>query len=227
LLNPLRYRSYVYDDDSGLYYLQSRYYDPTTCRFINGDQTVDTGTGLLGTNMFSYCYNNPVIYYDIDGRDAIVVYDKGFGLGHLSLLIEYNNSWYFFLYSKLEVILMKLNNLGGSLKTLPLFNSYWKNNHNSKNSNQFSKWYRIKKNADKVFWYCKEKYNKRLCWSGVNWGYNILFNNCAQVVIDALNKIASVKLCRSWDPSFAFDVIVQYFGNGKVFSQMFNMFMKV
>ena len=35
--NPFRYRSYVYDNETGFYYLQSRYYDPTTCRFINAD----------------------------------------------------------------------------------------------------------------------------------------------------------------------------------------------
>ena len=35
--NPLRYRGYYYDTESGLYYLQSRYYDPATCRFVNAD----------------------------------------------------------------------------------------------------------------------------------------------------------------------------------------------
>lgn len=40
LVNPLRYRGYVYDDETGLYYLQSRYYDPMTCRFFYSDQTV-------------------------------------------------------------------------------------------------------------------------------------------------------------------------------------------
>ena len=36
-INPLRYRGYYYDSESGLYYLQSRYYDPITCRFISAD----------------------------------------------------------------------------------------------------------------------------------------------------------------------------------------------
>ena len=66
-LNPLRYRGYAYDKETGLYYLQSRYYDPVICRFINGDQTVDTGAGLLGTNMFSYCDNDPVNLIDSSG----------------------------------------------------------------------------------------------------------------------------------------------------------------
>ena len=46
LVNPLRYRGYVYDDETGLYYLQSRYYDPTTCRFINADMYCDTQCAL-------------------------------------------------------------------------------------------------------------------------------------------------------------------------------------
>ncbi|MDP4120686.1 MAG: RHS repeat-associated core domain-containing protein, partial [Bacillota bacterium] len=55
LINPIRYRGYVYDSDSGLYYLQSRYYDPTTCRFVNADCYSDTCTGVISTNMFAYC----------------------------------------------------------------------------------------------------------------------------------------------------------------------------
>ncbi len=59
LHNPLRYRGYVYDRETGLYYLQSRYYNPTICRFINADTFVSTGQGVLGYNMFAYCGNNP------------------------------------------------------------------------------------------------------------------------------------------------------------------------
>ena len=65
--NPLRYRSYVYDQESGLYYLQTRYYNPITGRFINADALITTGQGLLGNNMFAYCNNNPVLYSDFSG----------------------------------------------------------------------------------------------------------------------------------------------------------------
>ena len=58
--NPFRYRSYYYDTESGLYYLNSRYYDAKVCRFINTDN-------ILSNNIYSYCYNNPVNYYDITG----------------------------------------------------------------------------------------------------------------------------------------------------------------
>lgn len=66
-VNPLRYRGYVYDSETGFYYLQSRYYDPTICRFINADSYVSTGQGFLGHNMFSYCRNNPASRKDTLG----------------------------------------------------------------------------------------------------------------------------------------------------------------
>ena len=65
LRNPLRYRRYIYDRDTGLYYLQSRYYDPAIGRFINTDIFATTNIiGLLSSNMFSYCENNPIMGWD-------------------------------------------------------------------------------------------------------------------------------------------------------------------
>ena len=66
--NNLTYRGYYYDSYLGLYYLQSRYYDPAICRFINADGYVSTGQGLTGYNMFAYCGNNPVMRVDPDGE---------------------------------------------------------------------------------------------------------------------------------------------------------------
>ena len=66
-LNPLRYRGYVYDTDTQLYYLQSRYYDPELGRFINADAFASTGQGFLGFNIFAYCLNNPVMCSDPSG----------------------------------------------------------------------------------------------------------------------------------------------------------------
>ena len=67
-INPLRYRGYIYDQETGLYYLQSRYYNPTWGRFINADAYVSTGQGLLGNNMFAYCHNNPANMIDSSGQ---------------------------------------------------------------------------------------------------------------------------------------------------------------
>ena len=68
--NPLRYRGYYYDAETGFYYLQSRYYDSVNRRFINADSYASTGQGFAGTNMFAYCNNNPVIYADPAGAAA-------------------------------------------------------------------------------------------------------------------------------------------------------------
>ncbi len=74
-INPLRYRGYYYDTETGFYYLQSRYYDPVIGRFINADTYVSTGQGLLGYNMFAYCNNNPVNLDDNEGQFPDVVID--------------------------------------------------------------------------------------------------------------------------------------------------------
>ena len=72
-INPLRYRGYYYDNETGFYYLQSRYYDPANRRFINADVYASTGQGFVGTNMFAYCVNNPVFLTDKDGNFAIAI----------------------------------------------------------------------------------------------------------------------------------------------------------
>ena len=70
-INPIRYRGYVYDTETSLYYLQSRYYDPFTGRFLNADIYCDTGTSTpLSTNMFAYCENNPISNADEGGYIA-------------------------------------------------------------------------------------------------------------------------------------------------------------
>jgi RHS repeat-associated protein len=66
--NPYRYRGYRYDTETGLYYLQSRYYNPEWGRFINADGIVGNQDELLSCNMFAYCNNNPVNLQDEDGN---------------------------------------------------------------------------------------------------------------------------------------------------------------
>ena len=63
-----RYRSYIYDYETGLYYLQSRYYDPETGRFLNADGYINANGDLIGFNMYAYCSNNPVNYVDQSGN---------------------------------------------------------------------------------------------------------------------------------------------------------------
>ena len=66
-LNPLRYRGYYFDSETGFYYLQSRYYDPVVKRFLNADSYSSTDSGFVGYNMFAYCNNNPVGNQDPTG----------------------------------------------------------------------------------------------------------------------------------------------------------------
>ena len=71
-INPIRYRGYYYDSETGLYYLGSRYYDPQVRRFINADGatlvTVNPySNGLTDKNYFAYCDNNPVSRSDDGG----------------------------------------------------------------------------------------------------------------------------------------------------------------
>ena len=71
LENPFRYRGYYYDNETGFYYLQSRYYDPEICRFISADNlellpALSQTAGQL--NLYAYCNNNPVNYTDPSGE---------------------------------------------------------------------------------------------------------------------------------------------------------------
>ena len=78
-INPFRYRGYYYDEKTGLYYLNSRYYDPETGRFISPDDVDvlnDTFLQPNGLNLYTYCYNNPVMMTDPDGAFTLTWWQK-------------------------------------------------------------------------------------------------------------------------------------------------------
>ncbi len=112
--NPLRYRGYVYDTETGLYYLSSRYYNPVWGRFINAD-TADVlgaspGKANWDKNLFAYCDNDPVNRQDNGGDlwqevlvDALI---SGVVGGVFGLI----NDWM----------------LGEDLSFGSLFNNFWK-----------------------------------------------------------------------------------------------------
>ncbi len=99
-VNPFRYRGYYYDEQSKMYYLQSRYYRPDTFRFLNADLP-EFAKGLkneyAGTNLFAYCHNDPVNYTDYEGTWGASVHN-----GYNKLVANhYNcttvrNSFYYF-----------------------------------------------------------------------------------------------------------------------------------
>ena len=69
-INPIRYRGYVYDTETSLYYLQSRYYDPFTGRFLNADDTHYIMFPSLMANLYTYCDNNAISNTDTNGKTA-------------------------------------------------------------------------------------------------------------------------------------------------------------
>ena len=72
MLNPIRYRGYVYDEETGNYFLNARYYDPEIGRFISADSTevpsITPGNTKWDKNLYAYCDNNPVSRIDDQGR---------------------------------------------------------------------------------------------------------------------------------------------------------------
>ena len=66
-INPIRYRGYYYDTETGYYYCQSRYYNPQWCRWISADVYADTGDGILSTNTYAYCQGDPINCSDSTG----------------------------------------------------------------------------------------------------------------------------------------------------------------
>ena len=67
-INPFKFKGYYYDEETQIYYLMSRYYDPIVGRFINADSFASTGQGVLGYNMYAYCGNNPIMNCDPNGN---------------------------------------------------------------------------------------------------------------------------------------------------------------
>lgn len=69
-LNPIRYRSYYYDAETGWYYLNTRYYSADMCRFINSDDeslTTSSPAAFTDKNLFTYCDNNSIVRIDSSG----------------------------------------------------------------------------------------------------------------------------------------------------------------
>jgi len=86
-INPFRYRDYYYDEEIGLYYIQSRYYDANTGRFVNTDSAdvISQSSNIFDCNIYIYCHNNPVNNIDISGafiaqKIAEVILSAVFGM---------------------------------------------------------------------------------------------------------------------------------------------------
>ena len=79
-VQPFRYRGYVFDEETGLYYLRSRFYSPSINRFTNCDSEFDANSGLLCDSQYIYCANNPIVFMDELGKGLIIACVIGFGV---------------------------------------------------------------------------------------------------------------------------------------------------
>ena len=75
-INPFRYRSYYYDEETNLYYLNSRYYNPEWGRFVNADGVIGSNGDAISQNLFAYTSNNFINYSDNDGYGLISALKK-------------------------------------------------------------------------------------------------------------------------------------------------------
>ena len=88
--NPFRYRGYYYDNETGLYYLNARYYDPSIGRFISPDVLTildETKGQINGLNLYMYCNNNPIMYVDPSGFSFWSVFKKIAGIVMMAVAI--------------------------------------------------------------------------------------------------------------------------------------------
>ena len=121
---PQAYRGYVFSfvGDELCYYLGSRFYSPRLGRFINADKYFDTGTGVLGTNMYAYCNNNPIMYTDPTGeyrrKDAVKYAKKWTAGSNNPYLIIFNPKYHYYPNGDCANFVSQCLHAGGIVMTL-------------------------------------------------------------------------------------------------------------
>ncbi len=125
-LNPCTYRGYYYDQETGFYYLQSRYYDPAVGRFLNADDpsiVYALARRSKASNLFVYCGNNPVSRKDANGFYWITIVVEGVTLVYLG------NSLIHYLYNRTKKIYGYIyNQVSGTASEL--WFGFFKSSHN-------------------------------------------------------------------------------------------------
>ncbi|MGE5474544.1 MAG: S8 family serine peptidase [Ignavibacteriales bacterium] len=125
--NPYRYAEYQYDNETGLYYLMNRMYDPVTARFLQEDSYRGQANDPLSLNLYTYCHNEPLMYIDPDGHaeKAYYINDK-----KISETAEYATG----IYGNLNDIAKALNttvtwNKNRTVATIKIYNKKKKTNY--------------------------------------------------------------------------------------------------
>ncbi|MBQ4629819.1 MAG: RHS repeat-associated core domain-containing protein, partial [Clostridia bacterium] len=203
--NPFRYCGEYYDEESGLIYLRNRYYDPEIERFITEDPIQD------GMNWYAYCGNNPVMFVDNSGLDAVVITSdnaagsSGIYAGHTSVIVQdKNGDWYYYYWGDEAAYLEKVSD--NVMRSFASFNNWLskeidigdlKNSTNNYTAatyikGDFSKsydyFYNLVKNADVG---TKQKFGGPIVGyveqSG-NFDYSLFSKNCVTTSIEGLHK---------------------------------------
>ena len=93
--NPFRYRGYYFDQETGFYYLNARYYSPEWRRFISPDDTAYLDPeNVNGLNLYCYCGNDPVNYSAPSGHWNETVFDMySKGASVVEVVIDPYNPW--------------------------------------------------------------------------------------------------------------------------------------
>ena len=210
-VNKLRYRSYYYDTESGLYYLQSRYYDPIVKRFISPDSTdyLTENGDFDGYNLYAYCLNNPVMYVDKKGTDAVILLYKraARGMGHMGALVQDSKkAWYYFYwgaitgitinllkgescfpyckFDKLPVKSITAKSVSFALMSSDIQTGKFFTSDSISYSAGLTNYYYIKGDFTKTYSYFKQLYNNRTSFFSTR--YNLFDFNCMHAVINGL-----------------------------------------
>ena len=159
----MRYRGYYLDNETNYYYLQSRYYNPEICRFLNADD-VDYIESYTNMNTFSYCNNNPVMLIDAFGtKGSIRPLNKSISPGDRKQIMDY--AWSAYRYSgDCKFVFSKYGDYKGSMSAQTIRGSatvYTYLDMSRKNIVRYTNYYFVKKKVSEWKKLCtyKNKYN--------------------------------------------------------------------
>ena len=199
--NPFRYRGYVYDQETGLYHLRSRYYNSEWIRFTTRDNCVANSNYPLKNNLFTYCSSTPINTLDYDGKDAYWITDSSNvgGMGHTSLLVQDEEKWFYFYwgpnleqpeqYAKVYYVEVEISedDVLGSLNSQTDKTEY---------GGVYDSAILFEGDFKKTAEYC-DSLKKRVEQTGLP-SYGVIDNNCMQVSARAMKESYTLKQKEYW-----------------------------